>query len=54
LASYDVAINICQAGTTACIVTKDSIRLIMNHSAPVCGCAFDLFNPDLLAVVRPA
>ena len=22
----------------------------MNHSAPVCGCAFDLFNPDLLAV----
>lgn len=33
----------------ACVATKDGVRLYMRHSFPVCGCAFDPFNPDLLA-----
>jgi hypothetical protein len=34
---------------TATVTTKDGVRLVMRHTGPVCGCAFDPFNPDLLA-----
>ena len=31
------------------IASKDGVRVVMHHASQVFGCAFDPFQPDLLA-----